>query len=581
MAFNDYCRLCKVNMRVEGIYGHSADLFLSKKPPSLFERLVTLGVTVAQEPGQSSRCCQRCSTRIGRLEKDIPAFRQWEEEFKNTDRNTDSNISKRPREPTPSKTPRALKKTCPKPPSPCTSSSRKTTTQVTITYPSQTLSRVCNPEEDPIIKFIILKRWKEAASHTLKHKQLKEELKAAIIQLIREECEALCSRKNDFILWRSTAADLKSFSFCSLRDDLHRLAPFLLSIFNCITNDNNFTACAAAAIAIRGRQPRLAAMSYYINTILQYGGAKKSVFNRLSQLSITTSHARAIRKQHEMALDCSVDFQRLKRATVTDTEEELLEAFRSMEDLHLSDESSEPSPRQEDSRVPTCPSSYSIIMDNLDFFIHRHNQSIDKSNKSIHWIHHIAVKDRIPTHHISNVKPITDIQHYNLASSLPQRSTQASIRRDFIVLGTRMLSKHMAAFESLADIVVHHIPHLYSTEMSTRSTDFPLGLYFKDETQRSDLVEVLRHIQEVYMPKDPDGAQHLFIGGDRLTEANCRNAQWGFSDGDTEEERMEGMYFKFEDWHAIRVLFEIHHKIFFKDSAKDHGTLFANMTKLR
>lgn len=59
------------------------------------------------------------------------------------------------------------------------------------------------------------------------------------------------------------------------------------------------------------------------------------------------------------------------------------------------------------------------------------------------------------------------------------------------------------------------------------------------------------------MPKDSDGPQHLLIGGDRLTEANCRNVQWGFSDADTEEERMEGMHFKFEDWHAIRVLFEV------------------------
>lgn len=138
--------------------------------------------------------------------------------------------------------------------------------------------------------------------------------------------------------------------------------------------------------------------------------------------------------------------------------------------MYFTDESSEPSPRQEDSQV-TCPSSYSIIMDNLDFFIHRHNQSIDKSNSSLHWIHHIAVKDRIPTHHISNVKPTTDIPSYNLDSSLPQRSTQALMRREFIVLGTRMLSNHMAVFESFADSVVHHIPHLYSTEMSTRSTD--------------------------------------------------------------------------------------------------------------
>lgn len=213
--------------------------------------------------------------------------------------------------------------------------------QVTITYPSQTLSRVCNPEEDPIVKFIILKRWKEAASHTLKHKHLQEELKSGIIQLILEECDILCSRRNDFILWRSKPADLKSFSFHSLRDDLQRLAPFLLSIFNCITNNNNLSTCTAAAIAIRGRQPRLAALSYYINTILQYGGAKKSVFKRLSQLAITTSHSRAIKKQHELAIGCGDEFQKLKqsfRATDTDEDEDVQEAFRSMEDLHLSGE---------------------------------------------------------------------------------------------------------------------------------------------------------------------------------------------------------------------------------------------------
>lgn len=110
-------------------------------------------------------------------------------------------------------------------------------------------------------------------------------------------------------------------------------------------------------------------------------------------------------------------------------------------------------------------------MDNLDFFVHRHNQSIDNSNRSLHWIHHIAVKDRIPTHHISNIKPTTDIQRYNLALSLPQRSTQALMHREFIVLGTRMLNKHMAVFESFGDSVVHHIPHEYSSEMSTHSTD--------------------------------------------------------------------------------------------------------------
>lgn len=134
------------------------------------------------------------------------------------------------------------------------------------------------------------------------------------------------------------------------------------------------------------------------------------------------------------------------------------------------DENGTPAPRPEDHRV-ACPQSYSIIMDNLDFFVHTHNQSISSSNKSIHWIHHIAVQDRIPTDHISNIKPTTDIQQYRLRSSLPQQSTQGFLRCEFTILATRMMTKHMAAFESFGDTVVHHIPHLYSSEMSRKSTD--------------------------------------------------------------------------------------------------------------
>lgn len=64
-----------------------------------------------------------------------------------------------------------------------------------------------------------------------------------------------------------------------------------------------------------------------------------------------------------------------------------------------------------------------------------------------------------------------------------------------------------------------------------------------------------------YVPKGPDGYTDIVIGGDRLTEANCRNIQWTFADADTKDERMDGLIFKFEDWHAIRVLFEVSSQI--------------------
>lgn len=60
-----------------------------------------------------------------------------------------------------------------------------------------------------------------------------------------------------------------------------------------------------------------------------------------------------------------------------------------------------------------------------------------------------------------------------------------------------------------------------------------------------------------YVPKLPGGPHKILVGGDRLTEGNCRNAQICFLEGRDEEERLEGLVFKFEDWHAIRNLFEV------------------------
>ncbi|XP_065109309.1 uncharacterized protein [Paramisgurnus dabryanus] len=151
------------------------------------------------------------------------------------------------------------------------------------------------------------------------------------------------------------------------------------------------------------------------------------------------------------------------------------------------------------------------------------------------------------------------------------------MNREFVVLGT-----YLDLFKTLSDVVVHHIPHQFSEDMVQPSTHYPLGLLFKDETKTADLVDVLPHLQKEYVPRCPDGLEKILIGGDRLTEGNCRNIQLAFADGETEENRLEGLVFKFEDWHAIRNLFEIYHHIFFKEgSAKDHGTILANMNLLR
>lgn len=104
----------------------------------------------------------------------------------------------------------------------------------------------------------------------------------------------------------------------------------------------------------------LSAFAHYVNCSLQYGGAKKAVFERLSKFAISTVHKSAIGKQKQLANKYGSGLWLLKRQneeflaleagchsvnqdkTFIDprSESELLlsDVFQSMEDLQLSGE---------------------------------------------------------------------------------------------------------------------------------------------------------------------------------------------------------------------------------------------------
>ena len=177
--------------------------------------------------------------------------------------------------------------------------------QVITHFPSQTVVKVSEPEVSGIVTNINNKKWKTAAKQILNHKDLAEEIKVKILDIIVSECQTLCNSGNGSMLWKSTPADLKSFSLQQFEADLRRLAPFMLSILSTITKDTLPATCAAASTALRGRDPRLSSFAYYMNSILQYGGAKKAIFQRLCKMGITTNHNHAVGKQSELANLCA------------------------------------------------------------------------------------------------------------------------------------------------------------------------------------------------------------------------------------------------------------------------------------
>ncbi len=79
----------------------------------------------------------------------------------------------------------------------------------------------------------------------------------------------------------------------------------------------------------------------------------------------------------------------------------------------------------------------------------------------------------------------------------------------------------------------------------------------KNENVNNEMIEIMETIQEKYVPQTSSGLNTTFFGGDQLTEERSRNVQIARSDGRTTKERLEGVWPKNEDWHAIRIAYDV------------------------
>jgi hypothetical protein len=82
------------------------------------------------------------------------------------------------------------------------------------------------------------------------------------------------------------------------------------------------------------------------------------------------------------------------------------------------------------------------------------------------------------------------------------------------------------------------------------------------------MIDILEHIHSEYVPTQviitesgeevTEVIESVLFGGDQLTEERGRNAKDARGDGDTTYERLEGVETKHEDWHAIRLIYQVY-----------------------
>lgn len=115
------------------------------------------------------------------------------------------------------------------------------------------------------------------------------------------------------------------------------------------------------------------------------------------------------------------------------------------------------------------PLGYQIIGDNVDLMIKVRHQASDKPNKSIHWFHLNAVKDRVSGAGLSekgSIKLVDQVENWEI---LPSYQDNEGLLHDFIPLFARVICDRIPALKSFKDVVVRHIPHKYSNVTKQKS----------------------------------------------------------------------------------------------------------------
>ena len=110
-----------------------------------------------------------------------------------------------------------------------------------------------------------------------------------------------------------------------------------------------------------------------------------------------------------------------------------------------------------------------IVGDNIDLMIHARIQSAEYTNRSLHWTQQYAVTNRVVEPHLSEVtqrKPIADIE---MSELLPGADVQDLIVTHWAVLTSRVITKYLKAFKPFRDVIIYHIRHKYSKEMTEKS----------------------------------------------------------------------------------------------------------------
>ena len=172
----------------------------------------------------------------------------------------------------------------------------------------------------------------------------------------------------------------------------------------------------------------------------------------------------------------------------------------------------------------------------------------DSQAKLHHMYSMIAVKARITPPTVDRFTPI-DLEKIPISTFLPSISDIQSLRRNLVILISRILCKYIKGLACISDVVPKHILHTHTHNMTKKSDTIVLEVLHKNEAKRDDTLDIMR-IQQSYLKPHLDVTG---LSGDQLTCERQRCVKRHIMDGDTAKECLDYLESKIEDWHALQT----------------------------
>lgn len=114
---------------------------------------------------------------------------------------------------------------------------------------------------------------------------------------------------------------------------------------------------------------------------------------------------------------------------------------------------------------------YIIVGDNVDKNVSPRDMRQDNQVKSMHYFHSFAVHDRVclPDGLVGDELHAADVSKLTASSVLPTIADCVEMRNIYIILAARIIVENLSHFGFLEECVVHHIPHKFSADTTTKS----------------------------------------------------------------------------------------------------------------